>query len=103
MSLRGEHANLMVSIAGPELGSGLPGFEVVSWYGFLAPAGTPRPVIDALNSAINDALLEPEVRARIGRMNLEPAGGTPEELDRYIKNQIAVWGSVIRKAGVKSD
>jgi tripartite-type tricarboxylate transporter receptor subunit TctC len=83
--------------------SGLPGFEVVSWYGFLAPAGTPRPVIDALNSAINDALQEPDVRARIGRMNLETAGGTPEELDRYIKNQIAVWGSVIRKAGVKAE
>ena len=85
------------------VGSGLPGFEVVSWYAFLAPAGTPRPVIDALNSAINDALQEPEVRARIGRMNLEPAGGTPEELDRYVRNQIAVWGSVIRKAGVKAD
>lgn len=85
------------------LESGLPGFEVVSWYGFLAPAGTPRPVIDTLNRAINDALQEPEVRARIGRMNLEPAGGTPEDLERYIKDQIAIWGSVIRTAGVKSD
>ncbi len=83
--------------------SGLPGFKVVSWYGFLGPAGTPRPVIDALNFAVNDALLEPDVRARIGRINLEPAGGTPEDLDRYIKDQIAMWRSVIRTAGVKSD
>ena len=82
--------------------SGLPGFEVVSWYGFLAPAGTPRSAIDALNRAINEALLEPEVRARIGRINLEPAGGTPEELDRYIRSQIARWGNVIRAAGVKA-
>jgi tripartite-type tricarboxylate transporter receptor subunit TctC len=83
--------------------SGLPGFEVVSWYGFLAPAGTPRPAIEALNRAINEALLEPEVRTRINRINLEPAGGTPEELDRYIRDQIARWGAVIRAAGVKSD
>jgi tripartite-type tricarboxylate transporter receptor subunit TctC len=83
--------------------SGLPGFEVVSWYGFLAPAGTPRPAIEALNRAINEALLEPEVRTRINRINLEPAGGTPEELDRYIKAQIVRWGAVIRAAGVKSE
>lgn len=82
--------------------SGLPGFEVVSWYGFLAPAGTPRTAIEALNKAINEALLDPEVRARIGRINLETAGGTPEELDRYIRNQIAHWGAVIRAAGVKA-
>jgi tripartite-type tricarboxylate transporter receptor subunit TctC len=60
-------------------------------------------VIDALNRAINEALQEPDVRARIGRMNLEPAGGTPGDLDRYIKDQIAIWRSVIRTAGVKSD
>jgi tripartite-type tricarboxylate transporter receptor subunit TctC len=83
--------------------SGLAGFEVVSWYGFLAPAGTPRPAIDALNRAINEALLEPEVRARIARINLEPAGGTPEELDRYIREQITRWGTVIRAAGVKAE
>jgi tripartite-type tricarboxylate transporter receptor subunit TctC len=83
--------------------SGLPRFEVVSWYGFLAPAGTPRAVIDTLNRAINDALHESDVRTRIGRVNLEPAGGTPEDFDRYIKNQIAVWGSVIRTAGVRVD
>jgi tripartite-type tricarboxylate transporter receptor subunit TctC len=83
--------------------SGLPAFEVVSWYGFLAPAGTPRSAIEALNRAINEALAEPEVRTRISRINLEPAGGTPEELDRYIKSQIARWGEVIRTAGVKPD
>ncbi len=83
--------------------SGLNAFQVVSWYGFLAPAGTPRAVVNALNGAINDALQDPEVRARIGRMNLEPAGGTPEELERYVKDQIALWGPLIRKAGVKAN
>ncbi len=83
--------------------SGLHNFEVVSWYGFLAPAGTPRAVIDVLNRAINDALAEPEVRTRIGRINLEPAGGSPEELERYIRDQIARWGGVIRAAGVTAD
>jgi len=83
--------------------SGLKSFEVVSWYGFLAPAGTPRPAVDAWNRAINEALAEPEVRARLARINLEPAGGTPEALDRYIRDQIARWGAVIRTAGVKAD
>lgn len=83
--------------------SDLPDFEVVSWYGFLAPAGTPRAAINALNRAINDALAEPEVRTRIGRINLEPAGGTPAELERYIRDQIARWGGVIRAAGVTAD
>jgi len=81
--------------------SGLPGFQVVSWYGFLAPAGTPKHVIDTLNQSINVALLDPGVRTRIGRINLEPAGGTPEEMSDYIKSQIAQWRTVIHSAGIK--
>ena len=103
LSVTGPKRSPILPEAPTMIESGLPGFEVVSWYGFLAPAGTPRSAIDALNRAINEALLEPEVRTRIGRVNLEPAGGTPEELDRYIRNQIAHWGAVIRAAGVKSD
>jgi tripartite-type tricarboxylate transporter receptor subunit TctC len=83
--------------------SGLPGFEVVSWYGFFAPAGTPRRVIDELNGAINDAVRDPNVRERMARINMEPAGGTPEELDRFLRDQITRWGTAIRAANVKQE
>ena len=83
--------------------SGLPGFEVVSWYGFFAPAGTPRRVIDELNGAINDAVRDPSVRERMARINMEPAGGTPEELDRFLRDQITRWGAAIRAANVKQE
>lgn len=83
--------------------SGLPGFEVVSWYGFFAPKGTPRPAIDQLNRAINEALRDDEVRARMARINMEAVGGTPEELDRYLRSQIKMWGDAIRAANVKME
>lgn len=83
--------------------SGLPGFEVVSWYGFFAPAGTPRRAIDQLNAAINDAVRDPKVQERMARINMEPAGGTPEELDRFLHAQIKRWGDAIRAANVKQE
>ena len=83
--------------------SGLPGFEVVSWYGFFAPAGTPRRVIDELNAAINDAVRDPSGRERMARINMEAAGGTPEELDRFLRDQITRWGAAIRAANVKQE
>jgi tripartite-type tricarboxylate transporter receptor subunit TctC len=83
--------------------SGLPGFEVVSWYGFFVPAGTPRRVIDELNRAINDAVREKAVQERMARINMEPAGSTPEEFDRFVREQIKRWGAVIRAANVKQD
>ena len=83
--------------------SGLPGFEVVSWYGFFAPKGTPPAAIGELNRAINEALRDGEVRARMARINMEPAGGTPEELDRYLRRQIRIWGDVIRAANVRME
>ena len=81
--------------------SGLPGFEVVSWYGFFAPAGTPRRVVDELNAAINDAVRDPTVRERMARINMEAAGGTPEELDRFLRDQIKRWGAAVRAAHLR--
>ncbi len=83
--------------------SGLQGFEVVSWYGFLAPAGTPKAALDTLNRSINEALADPEARARIIKFNLDPAGGTQEELDRLIRSQVVRWANVIKSAGIEPD
>jgi len=104
----------IIGVAGPKrsaimpdvptlIEAGLPGFEVVSWYGFLAPGGTPAPVLDTLNRSINEALSDPEARARIVRFNLEPVGGSRDELDRLIKSQITRWASVIKSAGIEAD
>jgi len=83
--------------------SGLQGFEVVSWYGFLAPAATPKAALDTLNRGINEALSDPEARGRIIRFNLDPAGGSQEELDRIVRSQVVRWASVIKSAGIEPD
>ena len=76
---------------------------MVSWYGFFAPAGTPVPVLDTLNRGINEALSDPEARARIVKFNLEPMGGTRDEFDRTVRSQITRWAGVIKTAGIEPD
>ena len=83
--------------------SGLQDFEVISWYGYFTTAGTPRAALDVLNRGFNETLAEPDIRARILKLNQEPAGGTQEELDRIVKTQIIRWATVIKAAGIESD
>ncbi len=91
--------------AAPELPTmaeaGLPGFEAQSWYGFLAPAGTP--VVEQLNRDINEALRDPEVRERLVRLALDPQGSTPAEFEQYLKADIVKWGRVVKASGAKAD
>ena len=81
--------------------SGLPGFEVVGWFGIFAPVGTPRPVVAKLNKELNDALRTPDIQQRFAGQGLIPGGGTPEELDRFLRAEIAKWGALIREAGIQ--
>lgn len=83
--------------------SGLQDFEVISWYGYFTTAGTPRAALDVLNRGFNETLAEPDIRARILKLNQEPAGGTQEELDRIVKTQITRWATVIKAAGIEPD
>lgn len=83
--------------------SGLQDFEVISWYGYFATAGTPRAALEVLNRGFNETLAEPDIRGRILKLNQEPAGGTQEELDRIVKNQITRWAAVIKAAGIEPD
>jgi tripartite-type tricarboxylate transporter receptor subunit TctC len=66
--------------------AGLTRFEVNSWYGLLAPSGTPRDIITRLNSEVARALREPDARERFYSFGAEPMGGTPEEFGDYIKS-----------------
>jgi tripartite-type tricarboxylate transporter receptor subunit TctC len=83
--------------------AGLRDFEVTTWYGVLAPAGTPRAVVTRLNSELVKIMHSPELKGRLATTGTEPLTSTPEEFTAYIKREIAKWGEVIRKAGVKAD
>ena len=83
--------------------SGLPGYEAVSWYGVLAPAGTPRDILMRLNMEIVRALKLPEVRQLMLAQGAEPVSESPEQFAALIKSDIAKWGDVVRKSGAKAD
>lgn len=80
---------------------GYPGFDVTTWFGILAPAGTPPSTVGKLNRAIASILKEDEIRQKFIGMGAEPAGNQPEEFARYMKEQIAVWSKVANDANVQ--
>lgn len=81
--------------------AGLPGYEVTGWNGVLAPANTPRAVVDKLSRTINDALKTPEITKFLADQGLEPAGNSPDEFARAMRDDIAKWKRVTREAGIK--
>jgi tripartite-type tricarboxylate transporter receptor subunit TctC len=78
-------------------------FQVNNWHGVIAPKGTPKAVIDKLNSEINKAIKDPDFAKRIAQDGLEPAGGTPEYFEALLKREVAEWAEVVKAANVKSD
>jgi tripartite-type tricarboxylate transporter receptor subunit TctC len=83
--------------------AGLADFDVTTWYGILAPAGTPRPIIQRLNGELTNMMQAPEIKERLGALGTDPLTSTPEEFGAYIKQEIAKWGDVIRKAGLHAE
>jgi tripartite-type tricarboxylate transporter receptor subunit TctC len=81
--------------------SGLPGFDVVGWYGLAAPAGTPKPAIERLNAAANNVLKSADLIEQFRLQGYEPVGGTPEEATAWIKAEVTRWTNVIHDAGVE--
>ncbi len=90
--------------AAPELPpvaeSGLPGFDVVAWFGLFAPAGTPKPIIDRLSTETRAALASPEVSKLLVDLGAEPLGSTPEEFSAYVKGEFDRWGKLTKEAGI---
>ncbi|MGG5821088.1 Bug family tripartite tricarboxylate transporter substrate binding protein [Falsiroseomonas sp. HW251] len=82
---------------------GVPGMAIDSWFGFLAPARTPQPAIAALNAAFNRALAEPAVRVRLVELGVAPLGGTPDEMNTYMRAEVARWGEVVRRQGIRAE
>jgi tripartite-type tricarboxylate transporter receptor subunit TctC len=83
--------------------SGLPGFEVVGWYGVLAPARTPPAIVERLHREFVKILQTPEIRDRLTSEGAEPVGNTPAEFTAFLKTDIARWAKVIKAAGAKLD
>jgi tripartite-type tricarboxylate transporter receptor subunit TctC len=83
--------------------SALPGFEAVLRYGLVAPPGTPRPMIEKLNAALNTALASPDVRARLAIDGAEPLPGTPAEYAADIDREEAQWSKVVKASGAKAE
>ena len=83
--------------------AGLAGFEVNSWFGLLAPAGTPREIVLRLNSEVSRALHEPDARERLYSIGAEPMNNTPEEFSAYINAEMVKWSKVIKAAGIRVD
>ncbi len=81
--------------------SGLPQYESVAWWGYAAPAGTPAAVVAKLNQAINGALEAPALRQTLESEGIEAIGSTPAEFAAYAQAEIATWGDVIRKSGIR--
>ena len=83
--------------------SGVPGYNAVGWFGVLVPAGTPRPVVDRLNAAINKGLASSDARERLGALGGEVAGDTPEHFGAHIRGEAAKWGKLIKALGLKGE
>ena len=83
--------------------SGLPGFEVNVWFGVLAPAGTPRDIVQRLHGVLVKALQSPDVRERLSTQGAEPVGNTPEQFTAQMKADLVKWAKVVKAANIKLD
>jgi tripartite-type tricarboxylate transporter receptor subunit TctC len=83
--------------------AGVPGYEATQWYGVLAPAGTPKPIVAKLNAEMAKAIKGPDVREKLAADAAEPVGNSPEEFGAFIKKEIARWAPVIKASGARPE
>jgi tripartite-type tricarboxylate transporter receptor subunit TctC len=83
--------------------SGIPDFEASSWFGLLAPVGTPRGVVTRINSDVARWLASPDAREKLAAHGASAVGGSPEDFERHIQVETAKWARVVRTSGAKSD
>jgi tripartite-type tricarboxylate transporter receptor subunit TctC len=93
------------SAVAPELPTiaeaGFPGFEVIGWFGWLAPSATPRPIVNRLNAELVRALKAPEVRDRLLAQSTEPVGNSPQEFAAFMRSEHEKWSRVIKAANIR--
>lgn len=85
----------------PPVSDSVPGFEAYEWNGVFVPAGTPAPVVNRLNAALNDALREPTVAERLAALSVQAKPNSPAEFAAFFKSELDKWGRVIREANIQ--
>ena len=97
----GQRSNVLPEIAA--MSETLKGFEIDTWWGLVAPAATPRDVVDRLNKAFTAALQTPETKSRFAMLMAEPVGNTPDQFGAFMKKELARYESVVKASGAKVD
>jgi tripartite-type tricarboxylate transporter receptor subunit TctC len=82
---------------------GLPGYEIIQWFGMFGPPGMPKPIVDKLNTEINAILKSPDVAEKVASQGGLVIGGTPEEFAAYIRNDVPKWDKLVKAANIKLD
>jgi tripartite-type tricarboxylate transporter receptor subunit TctC len=85
----------------PTVGETVPGYEVVLWFGTMAPRGTPQPIIDTLNAGINKALQDAQIKKNLEGDGMLPSGGTPQQFGERIRKDYERWTKVVKETGIK--
>ena len=83
--------------------SGVPGFDISSWYGLFMPLKTPPDIVRRINADMVKMLTEPEIKAKLAPLGIEASSSTPEQLAAEAKAEVELWGPVIKAANIKSD
>ena len=83
--------------------AGVPGYDVGVWFGVLTVAGTPREIVQRLNTEVVKVLTSAEVKERFGRLGVDVVAGTPEQFSQFLKNEVARWAKVVQDANIKAD
>ena len=87
----------------PALAESLPGFETIAWFGVLAPAGTPKAVVTRINALINQALEQPDVKAKLATLACDPAPATPEAFAARVTGDVARWKKLAAERNIRAD
>ena len=87
----------------PPVAEAVPGYETITWQGFLVPTGTPKEIVDRLHAEFIKALKDPEFASRMRGMGLEIYGTTPAEFSQFIRNENVKWTKVIKATGARVD
>ena len=83
--------------------AGVPGYEMSQWYGVMAPAGTPSPVLERLSAEISVALASPDLRASLLAAGADPVKSSPQEFSLYFKQEIEKWTRIVKVAGIRPE
>jgi tripartite-type tricarboxylate transporter receptor subunit TctC len=83
--------------------AGVPGYEAAMWIGVMAPAGTPQPIVERLNHAVNEILLRPDVKGAWEKQGAEPMAMTPEQFGAHVGSEIDKWAKIITANAIKGE